>query len=684
MPPAAWSPAGWPCCHPAPAGCPCWRPGAAPAPSAGSPQRIGTTSSTTDRCTAGAAAAAGSAVAMGWSPSSGALRSGTADHHGPGSGPGDGSSGTETGASEGGAEGGAARSRSTVGSTAGGVPVDVCWTTGGSAPAAPVEADAAGSPVLGPTAAGGLSGPPAGSICTTGPVSGGSGTRCCGGRVSGAPRPRRRGPASGDRWTTGPGGVGSGAPRPRRRGAAGPAGATGPVASRLTVGASASVTEVTSPGTSSTGASARSGARSGASGRLGVPDGDDPVCATSAAKAAVAAAGVPAGPGPSWASPDVVTGAAPSATDDPAPVEVGRSVIDPTARCTTPSPAGTTGSAGRAVGGGGAVTNDRTGVASTRTGNWDNGRPGASTDRCSIAGGSASVRGSGVAPRTGRPGSGSATERGATGGPSTASATESGAEEPVSPTVGSPAVGPVDDGPELDAEELDADEPAGGTPTAADPTLASGAGSADAATGDRPAAPDDGPSDRCTTAGDPSSRPADSAPDPDSLAADSARCTTNPAGWSNRTSRCTGAVADPGSVEVVSGDSGTPATGSSATPGGPGVASTIPTADPDGADGPRPCASSVSMRGLCQVARLPAKSPSRATGCTPSPRLRCTGGSARHPGSDTGAAPRPEGSPPDGRLGAEVPPVSRSLTPRSQDHRPIPVTSPAVPGRSSC
>ena len=71
----------------------------------------------------------------------------------------------------------------------------------------------------------------------------------------------------------------------------------------------------------------------------------------------------------------------------------------------------------------------------------------------------------------------------------------------------------------------DAAEPAGGTPTAADPTLASGAGSADAATGDRPAAPDDGSSDRCTTAGDPSSRPADSAPDPDSLAADSARCT---------------------------------------------------------------------------------------------------------------------------------------------------------------
>jgi len=146
-------------------------------------------------------------------------------------------------------------------------------------------------------------------------------------------------------------------------------GATDPVASRLTVGASTSVTEVTSPGTSSTGASARSGARSGASGRLGVPDGDDPVCATSATKAAVAAAGVPAGPGPSWASPDVVTGAAPSATDDPAPVEVGRSVIDPTARCTTPSPTGTTGSAGRAVGGGGAVTNDRTGVASARTGN---------------------------------------------------------------------------------------------------------------------------------------------------------------------------------------------------------------------------------------------------------------------------------------------------------------------------
>ena len=497
--------------------------------------------------------------------------------------------------------------------------------------------------------------------------------------MSGAPRPRRRGPASGDRWTTGSGGVGSGAPRPRRRGAAGPAGATGPVASRLTVGASASVTEVTSPGTSSTGASARSGARSGASGRLGVPDGNDPVCATSAAEAAVAAAGVPAGPGPSWASPDVVTGAAPSATDDPAPVEVGRSVIDPTARCTTPSPAGTTGSAGRAVGGGGAVTNDRTGVASARTGNWDNGRPGASTDRCSIAGGSASVRGSGVAPRTGRPGSGSATERWATGGPSTASATESGAEEPVSPTAGSPGVDPVEDGPEeLDGEELDDTEPADDTPTAADPTPASGAGSADAATGE--SVPPTAARRQATRAADrriPRRIPTRSPP------------TAPAAGPTPRAGRTAPraapvAVADPGSVDVVSGDSGTPATGSSATPGGPGVASTIPTADPDGADGPRPCSSSVSMRGLCQVARLPAKSPSRATGCTPSPRLRCTGGSARHPGSDTGAAPRPEGSPPDGRLGAEVPPVSGSLTPRSQDHRPIPVTSPAVPGRSSC
>ena len=107
-----------------------------------------------------------------------------------------------------------------MGSTAGGMPVDICWTTGGSAATGPVEPDAAGSPVLGPMAAGRASGPLAGSICTTGPASGGSGTRCCGGRVSGAPRPRRRGPASGDRWTTGPGGVGSGAPRPRRRGAA--------------------------------------------------------------------------------------------------------------------------------------------------------------------------------------------------------------------------------------------------------------------------------------------------------------------------------------------------------------------------------------------------------------------------------------------------------------------------------
>ena len=179
-------------------GWPCWRPGAAPGPSAGSPQRIGTTSSTADRCTAGAAAAAGSAVAIGWSPSSGALRSGTAGHHGPGSAaptvP-----GTQRRVRKGarGADGGVAGSRSGVGSTAGGMPVDICWTTGSSAAAGPVEPDAAGSPVLGPMAAGRASGPLAGSICTTGPASGGSGTRCCGGRVSGAPRPRRRGPASG-------------------------------------------------------------------------------------------------------------------------------------------------------------------------------------------------------------------------------------------------------------------------------------------------------------------------------------------------------------------------------------------------------------------------------------------------------------------------------------------------------
>ena len=334
------------------------------------------------------------------------------------------------------------------------------------------------------------------------------------------------------------------------------------------------------------------------------------------------------------------------------------------------------------------MTNDRTGVASARTGNWDNGRPGASTDRCSIAGGSASVRGSGVAPRTGRPGSGSATERWATGGPSTASATESGAEEPVSPTAGSPAVGPVDDGPEeLDGEEPDADEPAGGTPTAADPTPASGAGSADAATGGRPAAPGDvdDPSDRCTTVGAPSSGPAGCPPEPDSPAADSARCRAVLRGrvephlalhrcrrGSRQRRRRQRRQRHPGHRELRDA-------------GRAGRRVDDPHGRPDGADGPRPCSSSVSMRGLCQVARLPAKSPSRATGCTPSARVRCTGGSARHRGSDAGAArARPEGSPPDGRPGAEVPPVSGSLTPRSQDHRPIPVTSPAVPGRSSC
>ena len=74
-----------------------------------------------------------------------------------------------------------------------------------------------------------------------------------------------------------------------------------------------------------------------------------------------------------------------------------------------------------------------------------------------------------------------------TGGPSTASAGESCAEEPVSPTAGSPGVGLVEDGPEeLDEEMLGDTGPDAGTPTAADPTPASGAGSADGATGGRP------------------------------------------------------------------------------------------------------------------------------------------------------------------------------------------------------
>src|SRR4029079_11633638 len=126
----------------------------------------------------------------------------------------------------------------------------------------------------------------------------------------------------------------------------------------------------------------------------------------------------------------------------------------------------------------------------------------------------------------------------------------------------SPGVGPVEDG----TEELDDTEPADGTPTAADPipaSGASGAGGADGATGGV-----DDPSDRCTTVGAPSSGPAGCPSEPESPAADSAVCRAVLPGASNRTSRCTGAVAaDPGSDGVVSGDSGTPATGSSATPG---------------------------------------------------------------------------------------------------------------------
>ena len=71
-------------------------------------------------------------------------------------------------------------------------------------------------------------------------------------------------------------------------------------------------------------------------------------------------------------------------------------------------------------------------------------------------------------------------------------------------------------------------------------------------------------------------------------------------------------------------------------PGAPAAASTIPVTVPAGADA-APCSSPVSIRGLCQVAKLPAKSPNRATGCAPSASTRCSGGTARHPGSGAGA-----------------------------------------------
>ena len=184
-----------------------------------------------------------------------------------------------------------------------------------------------------------------------------------------------------------------------------------------------------------------------------------------------------------------------------------------------------------------------------------------------------------------------------------------------------------------------------------------------------------GASDRCTTVGGASegATPAD-----DRAASDRARCSTAaPRGGSNRTSRCTAAdVPDPGSVV-----SGTPAAGSCVRPGLPDTASTIPTAEPEGADGPRPCSSSVSIRGVCQVERLPAKSPNPATECTPSASVRWTGGSARHPGSGVAAGARSAA----GAVGVETCAASgRDQGSRSQDHRPIPVTSPAVPGRSSC
>ena len=169
-----------------PASGPCGRPGAVPCAPPGSSQRMGTTSSTTDRCTAGAAAAAGSAVAIGWSPSSGAPL-GDGRHHEPDSEGSDGPGGAAPGAEGRGAGGGVAGVGSGVGgAAAGGVPIDISWTTGSSAAAGTVEPEAR-SPVLVPTAAGRASGPPAGSICTTGAASGGSGTRCCGGRVSGGP-----------------------------------------------------------------------------------------------------------------------------------------------------------------------------------------------------------------------------------------------------------------------------------------------------------------------------------------------------------------------------------------------------------------------------------------------------------------------------------------------------------------
>jgi hypothetical protein len=260
--------------------------------------------------------------------------------------------------------------------------------------------------------------------------------------------------------------------------------------------------------------------------------------------------------------------------DDPAPVEVGGRSWTRPRRCTNAVPDGTTGSAGRSRrrrrGGdersdGRRIRHDRQlGQRAVR---------GVDRPRCSIAGGSASVRGSGVAPRTGPPGSGSATERWATGGPSTASAA-SVPRNRCRPQRDHRGVGPVEDG----TEEPDDTEPTGGTPTAADPTSASRTGRADGATGGV-----DDPSDRCTTVGAPSSGPAGCPSEPESPAADSAVCrAVLPGGFEPHLRAAPGGWRIPAATAWSAGQRH-PATGSSATPGGPGVASTIPTADPDGA-----------------------------------------------------------------------------------------------------
>ena len=183
----------------------------------------------------------------------------------------------------------------------------------------------------------------------------------------------------------------------------------GTVASLLTVGVDGpSIGSVEAPDVScgAGGASARSGARPGGAGGAGAVDvrPDAPAPASGFAEAA------PASPGAVWpASKAAVVGVAEVLAEGAGGVTADRCRYSPALL------PGTTGSTGRAVGGVGAVTNDRATTCSGTTGSCGNARPVGPTG----AGGSASVRCKGVAPRVGAAATGSpasATERWAASG----------------------------------------------------------------------------------------------------------------------------------------------------------------------------------------------------------------------------------------------------------------------------